>query len=99
MSCLRSAATAAARPSSAASSSVCSGLPSLGAGPRLWAMYYLTIRQFARSLRNLDAVLTKAETYAAKRGFDVNNLISARLAPDMLPFVAQIRIACDNAKA
>jgi hypothetical protein len=62
-------------------------------------MYYLTIRQFARSLRNLDAVLTKAETYAAKRGFDVNNLISARLAPDMLPFVAQIRIACDNAKA
>jgi hypothetical protein len=62
-------------------------------------MYYLTIRQFARSLRNLDAVLTKAETYAAKRGFDVNNLVNARLAPDMLPFVAQIRIACDNAKA
>jgi len=62
-------------------------------------MYYLTIRQFARSLRNLDAILTKAETYAQQRGFDVNNLVSARLAPDMLPFVAQIRIACDNAKA
>lgn len=61
-------------------------------------MYYLTIRQFARTLKNLDAVLSKAETYAAQRGFDVNNLLSARLAPDMLPFVAQIRIACDNAK-
>ena len=62
-------------------------------------MYYLTIRQFARSLRNLDGILTKAEGYAQKRGFDVNNLVNARLAPDMLPFVAQIRIACDNAKA
>lgn len=62
-------------------------------------MYYLTIRQFARSLKNLDGILTKAESYAQKRGFDVNNLVSARLAPDMLPFVAQIRIACDNAKA
>ena len=62
-------------------------------------MYYLTVRQFARSLRNLDAILTKAEAYAQKRGFDVNNLVNARLAPDMLPFVAQIRIACDNAKA
>ena len=28
----------------------------------------------------------------------MNNLLGARLAPDMLPFVAQIRIACDNAK-
>lgn len=62
-------------------------------------MYYLTIRQFARTLKNLDAVLSKAEVYATQRGFDVNNLLSARLAPDMLPFVAQIRIACDNAKA
>jgi len=61
-------------------------------------MYYLTIRQFARTLKNLDAVLSKAEAYATQRGFDVNNLLSARLSPDMLPFVAQIRIACDNAK-
>ena len=61
-------------------------------------MYYLTIRQFARTLKNLDACLGKAEAYATQRGFDVNNLLSARLAPDMLPFVAQIRIACDNAK-
>jgi hypothetical protein len=56
------------------------------------------IRQFARTLKNLDACLSKAERYAQTRSFDVNNLINARLAPDMLPFVAQIRIACDNAK-
>jgi len=62
-------------------------------------MYYLAIRQFARSLKNLDAILTKAEQHAQARKFDVNNFIGARLAPDMLPFVVQVRIACDNAKA
>jgi hypothetical protein len=62
-------------------------------------MYHLAIRQFARSLKNLDAVLDKATAYAAARKFDVNNFCSARLAPDMLPFLAQVRIACDNAKA
>ncbi len=61
-------------------------------------MYYLVIRQFARTLKNLDACLAKAQKYAENRGFDVNNMIQARLAPDMLPFVAQVRIACDNAK-
>jgi hypothetical protein len=61
-------------------------------------MYYLAVRQFARTLRILDAVLTKAERYAEGRKFDVNNFVSARLAPDMLPLVAQVRIACDTAK-
>ena len=57
------------------------------------------IKQFARTLRNLDAVLDKATKHAEARKFDVNNFCSARLFPDMLPFVAQIRIACDHAKS
>lgn len=57
------------------------------------------IRQFGRTLRNLDAVLDKAMKHAEARKFDVNNFCAARLAPDMLPFVSQIRIACDQAKA
>jgi uncharacterized protein len=61
-------------------------------------MYYLAVRQFVRTLKNLDAVLIKAEEHALTRGFDVNNFVNARLAPDMLPFVVQVRIACDNAK-
>jgi hypothetical protein len=61
-------------------------------------MYYPAIRQFAHTLRVLDSVLTKAERYAESRKFDVNNFVNARLAPDMLPFVVQIRIACDAAK-
>ena len=61
-------------------------------------MYYLVVRQFARTLKNLDAILEKTQAYARARNFDVNNLLSERLFPDMLPFVAQIRIACDHAK-
>jgi hypothetical protein len=61
-------------------------------------MYYLVVRQFARTLKNLDAILGKTISYAQTRKFDVNNFCTARLAPDMLPFVAQIRIACDHAK-
>jgi uncharacterized protein len=62
-------------------------------------MYYFAIRQFARTLKNMDALLVKATTYAQSRKFDVNNFCSARLAPDMLPLLAQVRIACDNAKS
>ena len=62
-------------------------------------MYYLAIRQFVRSLKNLDAILGKAVSYAEARKFDVNNYCSVRLFPDMLPFTNQVRIATDMAKA
>lgn len=62
-------------------------------------MYHDIIRQFVRTLGNLDAILVKATENATARGFDVNNFISARLAPDMLPFWRQVTIACDVAKA
>jgi uncharacterized protein len=61
-------------------------------------MYYLAIRQFARTLKNLDSILEKAQRYAQAKKFDVNNFCTARLFPDMLPFVVQIRMACDQAK-
>ena len=60
--------------------------------------YYLTVRQFIRTLKNLDTILEKATRQAEARKFDVNNFCASRLFPDMLPFVAQIRIACDTAK-
>ncbi|MFZ2990763.1 DUF1993 domain-containing protein [Ideonella sp.] len=53
---------------------------------------------FMTALRNLDHCLDKAVANAQARKFDVDVLVSARLAPDMLPFAAQIRIACDAAK-
>jgi hypothetical protein len=61
-------------------------------------MYYLAVQQFSRTLKNLDAILEKAQKHAEARKFEVNNFLTARLAPDMLPFLVQIRIACDHAK-
>jgi hypothetical protein len=53
----------------------------------------------ARTLKNLDAILDKATKQAEARKFDVNNFCASRLFPDMLPFIAQVRIACDHAKS
>jgi hypothetical protein len=61
--------------------------------------YFTVVRQMARTLKNLDAVLGKAISQAEARKYDVNNFMPARLFPDMLPFAAQIRIACDHAKS
>lgn len=61
-------------------------------------MYSKIIRQFEFTLGNLDAILSKAEAYAQSRGFPPENFLSARLSPDMLPFIKQIQIACDGCK-
>lgn len=61
-------------------------------------MYSDAVQQFIKTLGNLDAILGKATESAAARGFDVNNFMQARLAPDMLPFWRQVTIACDAAK-
>jgi hypothetical protein len=53
---------------------------------------------FTTMLRNLAHCLQKAAANAEARKFDPNVLLAARFAPDMLPFTAQIRIACDAAK-
>jgi len=62
-------------------------------------MEYLIVRQFVRSLKNLDVILDKALKHAEERKFDPDNLFGTRLFPDMLPFATQIRIACDTAKS
>jgi hypothetical protein len=53
---------------------------------------------FRTGLANLGHCLAKAEANAAARKFDPNVFVNVRLAPDMLPFAAQIRIASDVAK-
>ena len=53
---------------------------------------------FTRMLGNLLTWLDKAEAYAAAKKFDPAVLLTARLAPDMLPFKTQVQIACDTAK-
>lgn len=57
-----------------------------------------TLPVFKSGLTNLSHCLNKGAANAEKRGFTPDAFISLRLAPDMLPFASQIRIACDSAK-
>ncbi len=50
------------------------------------------------SLKNLDHILAKAESFSAARKVNAQVLLNYRLAPDMLPLSSQIQIACDTAK-
>ena len=63
------------------------------------SMYSASVPLLQRQLGALLTWLDKAEAHAAARQFDSANYLPLRLAPDMLPFVAQIRIAGDGAKA
>lgn len=62
------------------------------------SMHSASVPVFNRQLGAMQAWLDKAEAHAAARQFDAANYLQLRLAPDMLPFVAQIRIASDTAK-
>lgn len=61
-------------------------------------MHSASVPVFVRMLKNLSAILDKAEQHAEARKFDVAVLLGSRLAPDMLPFTRQVMIACDSAK-
>ena len=61
-------------------------------------LYTTAIPLLTRYLRNLDRFLDAAIASAQGRGFDPEQLVQARLAPDMLPLARQIQIASDNAK-
>jgi uncharacterized protein len=61
-------------------------------------MHSASVPVFVRLLTNLGQWLDKAEAHAASKKFDASVYLSARLAPDMLPFTRQIQIACDGAK-
>ncbi|MDB5215536.1 MAG: hypothetical protein JWO86_3463 [Myxococcaceae bacterium] len=62
------------------------------------SLYHLTVPQFEKNLQNLERWFDKAADHAKARSFDVNTLLAARLAPDMMPLVRQIQVVCDNAK-
>lgn len=62
------------------------------------SVYDMTVPVFTRMLTNLLAIMDKAEVDAAERKFDTLVLSNMRLAPDMLPFRAQVMIATDHVK-
>lgn len=62
------------------------------------SIYDQVVAPLSRSLGNLDKMVSKAEAYAEKEEIKPATLIEARLFPNMLPFVFQVRIATDTAK-
>ena len=61
-------------------------------------MHQASAVRFAAMLRNLSAILDKAEAHAAARKIDPSALTGFRLYPDMFPLTRQVQIACDTAK-
>jgi len=62
-------------------------------------MFYRVVLQCAQNLKNLETCLDKAEQHAAAKEFDVNVLMTSRLAPDQHHFIYQVQSACDYVKA
>jgi uncharacterized protein len=63
------------------------------------SLYEASVPGYLRMLRNLSAILDKAESYAKANGVPLSTLAEARLAPDMHPLTGQIQMASDGAKA
>ena len=61
-------------------------------------IYQIVVPQFTKMLANLTAILDKAAAHAEAKKFDIDVLLTARLAPDQFPLLRQIQIACDTAK-
>ena len=53
---------------------------------------------FAKTLKNLEQWMDKAAAQAKAKGYEVDILAQARLAPDQYPFARQVQSACDQAK-
>ena len=62
------------------------------------SMYQASVPRFANILKNLSAILDKAQAHAEARKIDPAALTNFRLYPDMLPMKRQVQIACDTAK-
>jgi hypothetical protein len=54
--------------------------------------------RFAHMLKNLSAIMAKAQAHCEARKIDPLVLTQARLYPDMFPFARQVQICCDTAK-
>ena len=62
------------------------------------SMYTATVTSYRSMLKNLSAVMAKAEAHCEARKIDPTAFLASRLYPDMLPFTSQVQIATDNVK-
>ena len=62
------------------------------------SMYQASAPRFANALRNLSAILDKAQAHAVAKKLDPAVLGGLRLIADMFALSRQVQIACDTAK-
>jgi hypothetical protein len=62
------------------------------------SMHEASAPRLTQMLRNLDAILARAQAHAAAKKIAPEVLLGARLFPDMLPMIKQVQIATDHAK-
>ncbi|MGH8765018.1 MAG: DUF1993 domain-containing protein [Burkholderiales bacterium] len=62
------------------------------------SMYQASAPRFAHMLKNLSAMLDKAQAHCEAKKIDPLALTAFRLYPDMLALTRQVQIACDSAK-
>ncbi len=63
-----------------------------------FSLYDASIPVYLHMMRNLAALLAKAEGHAATSGADLATFLAARLAPDMHPLIRQVQMVTDGAK-
>ena len=62
------------------------------------SMHQASAPRFANTLRNLSAILDKAQAFSDAKKLDPAALPGSRLIVDMFPLSRQVQIACDTAK-
>ena len=63
-----------------------------------FSLYDASIPVYLHMMRNMAALLAKAEGHAATSGADLSTFLAARLAPDMHPLIRQVQMVTDGAK-
>jgi hypothetical protein len=62
------------------------------------SMYQASAPRFANMLRNLSAILDKAQAHCEAKKIEPAVMGGMRLIADMFPLARQVQIACDTAK-
>ena len=62
------------------------------------SMYQASAPRFSHGLKNLSALLDKAQAHCEAKKIEPAALTTFRLYPDMFPLARQVQIACDTAK-
>lgn len=62
-------------------------------------LHTASVGTFLHVLEVLEGLLRKGAVHAEAAGFPSENLLAARLAPDMFPLTRQVQIVCDLCKS